>query len=99
MESWATAPEEDPESRLLEETLAVLQAVAETAQQQGKEPLVTLSLLQRRLRLGQSRASLLMDELVDQGYVGPPRGPTKARAILLPVAPAEAAVPGESGGE
>jgi S-DNA-T family DNA segregation ATPase FtsK/SpoIIIE len=99
LESWATAPEEDPESRLLEETLAVLQAVAETAQQQGKEPLVTLSLLQRRLRLGQSRASLLMDELVDQGYVGPPRGPTKARAILLPVAPAEAAVPGESGGE
>jgi S-DNA-T family DNA segregation ATPase FtsK/SpoIIIE len=93
LESWSRAPEEDPESRLLEETLAVLRAVADAAQQQGKEPLVTLSLLQRRLRLGQSRASLLMDELVDQGYVGPPRGPTKARAILLPAEPvAEAAV-------
>jgi S-DNA-T family DNA segregation ATPase FtsK/SpoIIIE len=83
LESWSTIPEEDPESRLLEETLAVLRAVAEAAQQQGKEAQVTLSLLQRRLRIGQSRASLLMDELVDQGYVGPPRGPTKARAILL----------------
>lgn len=99
LESWSTAPEEDPESRLLEEALAVLHAVAEAAQQQGKEPLVTLSLLQRRLRLGQSRASLLMDELVDQGYVGPPRGPTKARAILLQLAPVEATVMGESIGE
>jgi DNA segregation ATPase FtsK/SpoIIIE-like protein len=52
---------------------------------------VTLSLLQRRLRIGQSRASLLMDELVDQGYVGPPRGPTKARAILLQLPPQETA--------
>jgi hypothetical protein len=41
---------------------------------------------------------LLMDELVDQGYVGPPRGPTKARAILLPVPPTEAVAAGESGG-
>lgn len=92
LESWSRAPEEDPDSRLLEETVAVLRALADAAQQQGKEPLVTLSLLQRRLRLGQSRASLLMDELFDQGYVGPPRGPTKARAILLQTASVEAAV-------
>jgi DNA segregation ATPase FtsK/SpoIIIE, S-DNA-T family len=96
--SWATAPQEDPERRLLEETLAVLQVVAETAQQQGKEAVVTLSLLQRRLRLGQSRASLLMDELVDQGYVGPPRGPTKARPILLPLPPAAEVAADEEAG-
>jgi S-DNA-T family DNA segregation ATPase FtsK/SpoIIIE len=89
LESWSRAPEEDPESRLLVETLAVLRAVADAAQQHGKEPMVTLSLLQRRLRLGQSRATLLMDELVDQGFVGPPRGPTKARAILLQAAPVD----------
>lgn len=101
LESWATAPEEDPESRLLEEAVAVLHAVAEAAQQQGKEGFVTLSLLQRRLRLGQSRATLLMDELVDQGFVGPSRGPTKARPILLaasaPVTNEPVAVAAEEG--
>jgi len=81
--SWTPPPEVDPESRMLDDAVEVLQAVAEVARAQGKDPQVTLSLLQRRLRIGQNRASLLMDELFDQGYVGMAHGPTRARTVLL----------------
>jgi DNA segregation ATPase FtsK/SpoIIIE-like protein len=64
-----------------------LQRVAQAAASQGREGTVTVSLLQRRLRIGQSRAALLLDELVDQGYVGPASGSAKARPIIVEALP------------
>ena len=87
LESWAPAPEEDPDQALFEEAIGVLQRVAQAAASQGREGTVTVSLLQRRLRIGQSRAALLLDELVDQGYVGPASGSAKARPIIVEALP------------
>lgn len=42
----------------------------------------SVSLLQRRLNIGYSRAARLMDELEEDGVVGPPDG-SKARDVLL----------------
>ncbi|MEJ2053556.1 MAG: DNA translocase FtsK [Calditrichaceae bacterium] len=42
----------------------------------------SVSLLQRRLNIGYSRAARLMDELEEDGIVGPPDG-SKARDVLL----------------
>ena len=39
------------------------------------------SLLQRRFRIGYTRAARLMDALEDQGIIGPPTGTSKARAV------------------
>ncbi len=44
----------------------------------------SVSLLQRKLRIGYSRASRLMDLLEAQGVVGPDEGPTKGRMVLIP---------------
>ncbi|MCI0475227.1 MAG: hypothetical protein L0Y55_03195, partial [Anaerolineales bacterium] len=42
----------------------------------------SVSLLQRKLRIGYSRAARLIELLEDQGIVGPDEGPTKGRAVL-----------------
>jgi S-DNA-T family DNA segregation ATPase FtsK/SpoIIIE len=42
----------------------------------------SVSLLQRRLKLGYGRAARLMDELEDRGIVGPSKG-AEPRDILL----------------
>jgi len=42
----------------------------------------SVSMLQRKLKIGYSRAARIMDELEDRGIVGPYRG-TKAREILI----------------
>lgn|GEM_PF-2497220 len=47
------------------------------------------SLLQRRLRVGYSRAGRLMDLLSDRGYVGPPEGPSKPREVRISAAEAQ----------
>ena len=39
------------------------------------------SLLQRRFRIGYTRAARLMDELEEQGIIGPPTGTSKAREV------------------
>ena len=39
------------------------------------------SLLQRRFRIGYTRAARLMDALEDQGIIGPPTGTSKAREV------------------
>jgi DNA segregation ATPase FtsK/SpoIIIE, S-DNA-T family len=44
----------------------------------------SVSLLQRRLRLGYSRAALIMDELEKRGIVGPAKGGGEPREILAP---------------
>jgi S-DNA-T family DNA segregation ATPase FtsK/SpoIIIE len=41
-----------------------------------------VSLLQRRLRLGYTRAARIMDELEDRGIVGPSKG-AEPRDILI----------------
>ena len=40
------------------------------------------SLLQRRFRIGYTRAARLMDELEEQGIIGPPTGTSKAREVF-----------------
>jgi len=42
----------------------------------------SVSLLQRKLRIGYSRAARLMELLEQQGVVGPDEGPTKGRVVL-----------------
>ena len=55
---------------------------------------VSTSLLQRRLRIGYPRAARLMDDLEQQGIVGPPEGGSGSRPVL----PADAAGDGETAG-
>jgi S-DNA-T family DNA segregation ATPase FtsK/SpoIIIE len=43
----------------------------------------SISLLQRRLRIGYSRAARLMDLLEEQGIVGPARGAGRSREVLI----------------
>lgn len=45
----------------------------------------SVSLLQRKLRIGYSRAARLMELLEQQGVVGPDEGPTKGRVVLARV--------------
>jgi S-DNA-T family DNA segregation ATPase FtsK/SpoIIIE len=40
------------------------------------------SLLQRRFRIGYTRAARLMDALEEQGIIGPPTGTSKAREVF-----------------
>lgn len=47
------------------------------------------SLLQRRLRVGYSRAGRLLDTLADRGIVGPPEGGSKPREVRLSALDAE----------
>jgi S-DNA-T family DNA segregation ATPase FtsK/SpoIIIE len=61
------------EERLIEEACQVVQQYEKAS----------ASLLQRRLRISYSKAALIMDELQDRGYVGPPEGTTRSRVVLL----------------
>jgi S-DNA-T family DNA segregation ATPase FtsK/SpoIIIE len=47
-----------------------------------KEGRASVSMLQRRLRIGYTRAARLVDMMEDQGIVGPPEGGTQMRSIL-----------------
>ncbi|MBP6806509.1 MAG: hypothetical protein KA362_20535 [Chloroflexi bacterium] len=40
------------------------------------------SLLQRRFRIGYTRAARLIDAMEDLGIIGPPTGTSKAREVL-----------------
>ncbi len=57
---------------LLEEAIAVVR----------KHNKASISLLQRRLRIGYSRAARLIDLLEEQGLVGPDRGAGRSREVL-----------------
>jgi S-DNA-T family DNA segregation ATPase FtsK/SpoIIIE len=47
-----------------------------------KEGRASVSMLQRRLRIGYTRASRLVDEMEDRKIVGPPEGGTQMRPVL-----------------
>lgn len=78
-----TASEETPEGGedegLIEECVEVIRS----------EQKASVSLLQRRLRLGYSRASKIMDELESRGLVGPSKG-AEPRDILMDLGTAKA---------
>ena len=48
----------------------------------SRERQLSTSLLQRRLRIGYPRAARLMDQLEDEGIVGPNLEPGKPRPVL-----------------
>ncbi|MBN1399479.1 MAG: DNA translocase FtsK 4TM domain-containing protein [Anaerolineae bacterium] len=50
----------------------------------------SVSFLQRRLRIGYTRAGRLVDLLYERGVIGPPTGSSKARDVLLTKADLEA---------
>jgi S-DNA-T family DNA segregation ATPase FtsK/SpoIIIE len=58
---------------LLEEAIAMVR----------KHNRASISLLQRRLRIGYSRAARLIDLLEEQGIVGPDRGAGRSREVLI----------------
>ena len=43
----------------------------------------SISLLQRRLRIGYARAARLIDMMEDQGIIGPDEGGGRSRQVLL----------------
>ena len=69
----------DPDDATSSEDEELLQKCMEIIRTEKK---ASVSLLQRRLKLGYGRASRLMDELEDRGIVGPSKG-AEPRDILL----------------
>ena len=65
-------PEEDESDELLP---AAVEVILETGQ-------ASVSMLQRRLKLGYSRAARLVDQMEERGYVGPFEG-SKPRQLLI----------------
>jgi S-DNA-T family DNA segregation ATPase FtsK/SpoIIIE len=47
-----------------------------------REGRASVSMLQRRMRIGYTRAARLMDVMQDRGIVGPPEGNTQVRQVL-----------------
>ncbi|MDH4208130.1 MAG: DNA translocase FtsK, partial [Anaerolineae bacterium] len=68
----ATA-EENERDDLLDEAIALLR----------QQERASTSLLQRRLRIGYPRAARLMDQLEDEGIVGPPESGGRWREVLI----------------
>jgi S-DNA-T family DNA segregation ATPase FtsK/SpoIIIE len=69
----------DPESDVSDADEELIEKCIEVIRTEKK---ASVSLLQRRLKLGYGRASRLMDELEDRGVVGPSKG-AEPRDILL----------------
>ena len=62
-------PDEDPVTK---EALAIIR-------QEGR---ASISMLQRKLRIGYTRAARLIESLETQGIIGPPDPQTQVRAVL-----------------
>jgi DNA segregation ATPase FtsK/SpoIIIE, S-DNA-T family len=68
----AEVQDAEPADELLPEAVALVRKL-------GK---ASTSLLQRRFRIGYTRAARLMDIMEEQGIIGPPTGTSKARELL-----------------
>jgi len=73
LEALLTEPEEGGEDALLEQAIEVVR-VSQRA---------SVSLLQRRLKIGYPRAARLLDQLEEMGVVGESQGGGKEREVLL----------------
>jgi len=62
------------EDELLEESIAMVR----------KLDRASTSLLQRKFRIGYTRAARIMDTMEEMGVIGPPTGTSKARSVLPP---------------
>jgi S-DNA-T family DNA segregation ATPase FtsK/SpoIIIE len=62
-------PEGDP---LLDEAIDIVR----------REGRASVSMLQRRLRIGYTRSARLVDQMEEKGIVGPPEGATQVRQVL-----------------
>lgn len=69
---WAGFEDEDQVDDLLEKAIRLIN---------GRER-VSTSFIQRQLRIGFPRAARLMDQLEDQGFVGPDEGAGRGRQVL-----------------
>ncbi len=78
-------PKAEDEDPLLQEAIAIVQ-------QEGK---ASVSLLQRRLRIGYTRAARLVDILEARGIIGAPTGTSKPREVIQTPEPP----PSEEGGK
>lgn len=70
-------PKKSEEDDLLDQAIQIVQ----------DNERASVSLLQRKLRIGYSRAARLMELLEQRGYVGQDEGPTKGRTVLPPPPP------------
>jgi DNA segregation ATPase FtsK/SpoIIIE-like protein len=68
-EDMAPASNEDP---LLKDSIDIIH----------KEGKASVSMLQRKLRIGYTRASRLMDTLEEKGIVAPPEGMSQVRRVI-----------------
>lgn len=72
-EEAAGEAEDDKDAALLAQAIDVVR----------KHNRASVSLLQRRLRIGYARAARLIEELEEQGIIGPDRGGGRAREVLV----------------
>jgi len=49
----------------------------------GQDPLLSVSFLQRRLRIGYTRSARIVDLLESENIIGPATGSSKPRAVLV----------------
>ncbi|RMH01343.1 MAG: DNA translocase FtsK [Chloroflexi bacterium] len=74
------------EDELMPEAIALVRKVRKAS----------TSMLQRRFRIGYTRAARMIDAMEEMGIIGPPTGTSKAREVLLPPEGEETAVSDES---
>jgi S-DNA-T family DNA segregation ATPase FtsK/SpoIIIE len=69
---WEEMKPEEPQDPLLDEAIDLVR----------REGRASISMLQRKLRIGYTRAARLVDTMEDRGIVGPPEGGTQVRQVL-----------------
>lgn len=67
------------EMEVEEKTDPLLEEAVDLVRRQGR---VSISMLQRRLRIGYTRAARLVDTMEEKGIIGPPQPGTHAREVL-----------------
>ena len=69
---WDEMQEQDEKDNIYEEAVSLVR-------KQGR---ASVSMLQRRLRIGYTRASRLIDQMEEEGIIGPPTGSSVPRKII-----------------